>query len=183
MLTPHDTPSSQVSVILSCVGPLCAPGVIEGTLILAHPIRDGDIVCRLSAHAFRGHMVSRPLSSGTVALGLQASRQFSPQLTDTGTTPQPAPIQHWPCRLSMLSERTQNLPIGCHCCPRITLGLLNRLLPDVWVHTDHHAGRTGGDSPGFALSLVAESTTGVLLVAETAAEKVGLAPRLPKHRL
>ncbi|CAM9349486.1 unnamed protein product [Pylaiella littoralis] len=50
-------------------------------------------------------------------------------------------------------------------------GLLNRLLPDVWVHTDHHAGRTGGESPGFALSLVAESTTGVLLVAETAAEK------------
>lgn len=77
----------------------------------------------------------------------------------------------------MLFEETQNPPIGCRCCPRITLGLLNRLLPDVWVHTDHHAGRTGGDSPGFALSLVAESTTGVLLVAETAAEKVGLAPR------
>ncbi|CAN0009979.1 unnamed protein product [Ectocarpus sp. 8 AP-2014] len=53
-----------------------------------------------------------------------------------------------------------------------TTGLLNRLLPDVWVHTDHHSGRTGGESPGFALSLVAESTTGVLLVAETAAEKV-----------
>ena len=51
-------------------------------------------------------------------------------------------------------------------------GLLNRLLPDVWVHTDHNAGRAGGESPGFALSLVAESTTGVLLVAETAAEKV-----------
>lgn len=51
-------------------------------------------------------------------------------------------------------------------------GLLNRLLPDVWVHTDHNAGKTGGESPGFALSLVAESTTGVMLVAETAAEKV-----------
>lgn len=51
-------------------------------------------------------------------------------------------------------------------------GLLNRLLPDVWVHTDHNAGRTGGESPGFALSLVAESTTGVQLVAEIAAEKV-----------
>lgn len=55
-------------------------------------------------------------------------------------------------------------------------GLLNRLLPDVWVHTDHNAGRTGGESPGFALSLVAESTTGVLMVAETAAEKVGWSP-------
>ncbi|CAM9300121.1 unnamed protein product [Choristocarpus tenellus] len=50
-------------------------------------------------------------------------------------------------------------------------GLLNRLLPDVWVHTDHHAARTGGESPGFALSLVAESTTGALLIAETAAQK------------
>ncbi|CAM9679372.1 unnamed protein product [Discosporangium mesarthrocarpum] len=50
-------------------------------------------------------------------------------------------------------------------------GLLNRLLPDVWVHTDHHSGRTGGESPGFALSLVAQSTTGVLLSVEAAAEK------------
>lgn len=42
----------------------------------------------------------------------------------------------------------------------------------MWIHTDHNSGRTGGESPGFALSLVAESTTGVMLVAETAAEKV-----------
>lgn len=61
---------------------------------------------------------------------------------------------------------------GCLHLACDTAGLLNRLLPDVWVHTDHHSGRTGGESPGFALSLVAESTTGVLLVAETAAEKV-----------
>ncbi|CAM9242004.1 unnamed protein product [Ascophyllum nodosum] len=59
-------------------------------------------------------------------------------------------------------------------------GLLNRLLPDVWVHTDHNAGRAGGESPGFALSLVAESTTGVLLVAETAAEKGTLPEDLGK---
>ncbi|KAG5179601.1 RNA 3'-terminal phosphate cyclase domain-containing protein [Tribonema minus] len=54
-------------------------------------------------------------------------------------------------------------------------GVLNRLLPDVWVHTDHSAGANGGLSPGFACSLVAESTTGVLLMAETAAEQ-GMLP-------
>ncbi len=68
------------------------------------------------------------------------------------------------------SEKYPHLLVFYH-APAIA-GLLNRLLPDVWVHTDHNAGRTGGESPGFALSLVAESTTGVLLVAETAAEKV-----------
>lgn len=78
-----------------------------------------------------------------------------------------------PHKFHRFSELAQAFTIGCFRCPPTTSGLLNRLLPDVWVHTDHHAGRTGGDSPGFALSLVAESTTGVLLVAETAAEKVG----------
>lgn len=106
-------------------------------------------------------------------LGLEASRLFATQLTDAGTTSQPSSIQLCPYKLYLLNEETQAPMIDDRCCPGTTLGLLNRLLPDVWVHTDHHAGRTGGDSPGFALSLVAESTTGVLLVAETAAEKVG----------
>lgn len=63
-------------VCLPYVKPFCAPGVEGGTMTSAHPIRDGDIVCRLSARAFRGRMVSRPPSSGNVALGLQASRRL-----------------------------------------------------------------------------------------------------------
>ena len=41
-------------------------------------------------------------------------------------------------------------------------GPLNRLLPDVHIYTDHVKGKDAGPSPGFALSLVAESTTGCL---------------------
>ncbi|CAK4290458.1 unnamed protein product [Aphanomyces euteiches] len=48
-------------------------------------------------------------------------------------------------------------------------GLFNRLLPDVYIYSDHYRGNESGLSPGFALSLVAETTTGVLIGAETAA--------------
>ena len=47
--------------------------------------------------------------------------------------------------------------------------VLNRLLPDVYVHTDHCKGLHGGLSPGYSLSLVAETTTGALLSVERAA--------------
>lgn len=57
-------------------------------------------------------------------------------------------------------------------------GVLNKFLPDVYIFTDHHAGdgREGGkgaargkkSSPGFGLSLVAETTTGCLLGADAA---------------
>jgi len=46
-------------------------------------------------------------------------------------------------------------------------GLLHRLLPDVWVHTDNYRGKGCGSSPGMSIRLSAESTTGVTLTAET----------------
>lgn len=47
-------------------------------------------------------------------------------------------------------------------------GVLHRLLPDVWIHTDVHSTKNGGCGPSPALSLLltAESTTGVSLSAE-----------------
>lgn len=48
-------------------------------------------------------------------------------------------------------------------------GLFNKLLPDVYIYSDHYKGSESGQSPGFALSLVAETTTGVFLGAEAAA--------------
>ncbi|CEP00635.1 RNA 3'-terminal phosphate cyclase domain-containing protein [Plasmodiophora brassicae] len=45
-------------------------------------------------------------------------------------------------------------------------GMLNNFIPDVWIYTDHYKGKEAGLSPGFALSLIAESTTGCLLAAE-----------------
>lgn len=50
-------------------------------------------------------------------------------------------------------------------------GILNHLLPDVYIHTDHYRGPEGGISAGYSLSLVGESTTGVLLSTERTAEQ------------
>lgn len=48
-------------------------------------------------------------------------------------------------------------------------GLLHRLLPDVWIHTDVHSVKQHhcGPSPGLSLLLTAETTTGLLLSAES----------------
>lgn len=49
--------------------------------------------------------------------------------------------------------------------------VLNNFLPDVHISTDHFkGGKDGGDSPGYSLSLVAETTTGVLLSIERTAK-------------
>jgi RNA 3'-terminal phosphate cyclase-like protein len=49
--------------------------------------------------------------------------------------------------------------------------VLNDYLPDVHISTDHFkGGKDGGDSPGYSISLVAESTTGALLSVERTAK-------------
>ncbi|WVZ61134.1 hypothetical protein U9M48_011054 [Paspalum notatum var. saurae] len=42
-------------------------------------------------------------------------------------------------------------------------GIFNRFIPDVHIFTDHRSGSFGGRSPGYGVSLVAETTTGCLL--------------------
>eukprot|EP00899_Mesostigma_viride_P007212 jgi/Mesvir1/16492/Mv10046-RA.1 len=49
-------------------------------------------------------------------------------------------------------------------------GVLNRLLPDVYIFTDHAGGVASGNSPGYGLSLVAETTTGMLVSADGAVD-------------
>ncbi|KAJ1442230.1 18S rRNA biogenesis protein RCL1, partial [Ochromonadaceae sp. CCMP2298] len=52
--------------------------------------------------------------------------------------------------------------------------VLNHVLPDVFINTDTYKGKLGGDSPGYSVSLVAESTSGALLSVErTAVSRVG----------
>jgi len=48
-------------------------------------------------------------------------------------------------------------------------GVLNHVIPDVYINTDHYKGKEGGDSPGYSLSLVAETTSGVLISVERTA--------------
>lgn len=47
-------------------------------------------------------------------------------------------------------------------------GIFNRLLPDVHIFTDHKAGAQAGNSPGYGISLVAETTSGCFISADTA---------------
>lgn len=47
-------------------------------------------------------------------------------------------------------------------------GLLNQLLADVYIFTDHMSGPEAGLSPGYGVMLVAETTAGRFLSAEAA---------------
>jgi RNA 3'-terminal phosphate cyclase-like protein len=48
-------------------------------------------------------------------------------------------------------------------------GVLNQLLPDVYINADHNRGQKSGLSAGYSLQLVAETTTGVLISTECTA--------------
>ncbi|RAL47746.1 hypothetical protein DM860_012371 [Cuscuta australis] len=47
-------------------------------------------------------------------------------------------------------------------------GILNQLLADIHIFTDHKAGPQAGESPGYGISLVAETTSGCFFSADTA---------------
>jgi RNA 3'-terminal phosphate cyclase-like protein len=49
--------------------------------------------------------------------------------------------------------------------------VLNQFIPDIYIYTDIYKGNESGKSPGYGLSLVAESTSGVNLACELFAEK------------
>ncbi|KAE8632959.1 hypothetical protein XENTR_v10001729 [Xenopus tropicalis] len=51
--------------------------------------------------------------------------------------------------------------------------VLNRFLPDIYIYTDHMKGANSGKSPGFGLSLVAETTEGCFLSTELASNPQG----------
>jgi RNA 3'-terminal phosphate cyclase-like protein len=44
--------------------------------------------------------------------------------------------------------------------------VLNRFIPDIYIHSDVYKGEDAGKSPGYALSLLAETTEGVIFCAE-----------------
>ena len=48
---------------------------------------------------------------------------------------------------------------------------LNKFIPDVYIYTDHYKGQESGLSPGYGVSLVAETTDGCVFSAERMAEK------------
>eukprot|EP00966_Prymnesium_polylepis_P061560 1428580-Prymnesium_polylepis.1 len=98
-----------------------------------------------------------PLGGGEVTLTLPIVRELSPvQLVENAKV-----------------KRVRGIAYGAKVSPQVanrlvdaSRGVMNRFLPDVWVYTDIHKGKTSGLSPGFGLTLVAETTSGALLSAE-----------------
>jgi len=98
-----------------------------------------------------------PLGGGEVVLTLPIVREVAPvQLVEATKV-----------------KRVRGVAYGTKVSPQVanrlvdaTRGVMNRFLPDVWVYTDVHKGKTSGLSPGFGLTLVAETLSGALLSAE-----------------
>lgn len=107
-----------------------------------------------------------PLGGGEVRLEVPPVRQLLPvSLIDPGKV-----------------RRVRGVAYGAKVSPQManrvvdgTRGVLNDFLPDVWVYTDLHKGKSSGASPGYGLALVAETTSGALLSAEHAGS-VGVLP-------
>ncbi|XP_054613818.1 RNA 3'-terminal phosphate cyclase-like protein isoform X2 [Dunckerocampus dactyliophorus] len=60
-------------------------------------------------------------------------------------------------------------------------GVLNKFIPDIYIHTDHMKGANSGKSPGFGLMLVAETLEGYFLGAEMTSTPQGQGdPVLPE---
>ncbi|XP_017266171.1 RNA 3'-terminal phosphate cyclase-like protein [Kryptolebias marmoratus] len=62
-----------------------------------------------------------------------------------------------------------------------TRSVLNQFLPDIYIYTDHMKGLNSGKSPGFGLTLVAETLNGCFLSAEMSSTPQGQGdPVLPE---
>lgn len=101
------------------------------------------------------------MGGGEVVFSCQPVRQLKPvQFIDEGRIKRVRGIAY----CTRVSPQTANRLVES------ARSLLNRYIPDIYIYTDVYKGAESGKSPGFALSLVAESNTDVLLSAEKAAE-------------
>ena len=102
-----------------------------------------------------------PLGGGQIIFTCPTVRQLTPvQYTDPG-------------RIKRIRGLAYAARVSPQCVNRVVeaaRGPLNRFIPDVFIYSDVYRGDESGRSPGFAVSLVAESTTGVLLSAERVAQ-------------
>lgn len=69
-------------------------------------------------------------------------------------------------RIRGISFTTRISPQSSNRLIESSRGLLNTFIPDIYIHSDSYKGEEAGLSPGFGISLVAESTTGSLLHAD-----------------
>ncbi|KAJ1994114.1 hypothetical protein GGI25_000849 [Coemansia spiralis] len=72
-------------------------------------------------------------------------------------------------RIRGISYATRVSPQTANRMVETARGELNKFIPDIYIYTDVYKGADSGFSPGFGISLVAESTSGALMTAELCA--------------
>lgn len=95
-----------------------------------------------------------PLGGGEVKVAQMFSKKLEPiSLIDEGKI-----------------KRIRGLVTSAKVSPQLTARVVDKLreifndfIPDVWIHTDHYKKGQCGDQPGYAISLTAETTTGVII--------------------
>jgi len=98
-----------------------------------------------------------PLGGGMVVFRCPVKKALRPvQVTDQGKIKRIRGVA-WAVRVS---------PSVVNRMVEVAKGLLLQFLPDIYIYTDHVTGANSGKSPGFGLTLTAETTTGVMLTAE-----------------
>ena len=98
-----------------------------------------------------------PGGGGQVVFKCPVRKSLRPvQLTDQGKIKRVRGVA-WAVRVS---------PATANRVVESAKGELLKFLPDVYIYTDHFTGAKSGKSPGFGLTLTAETTTGCFLTAE-----------------
>jgi RNA 3'-terminal phosphate cyclase-like protein len=98
-----------------------------------------------------------PLGGGEVVFSCPNVRQLKPvRFVDEGRIK----------RIRGLTYAARLSPQMANRAADTARGKLTRYIPDVYVYTDVYKGLESGKSPGYGLTLIAESTTGALLSAE-----------------
>lgn len=101
-----------------------------------------------------------PLGGGEVQLKVPALRLLPPvNLVDEGMVKRIRGVSY---SMKVSPQNTNRMVDGAR-------GVLNKLLSDVYIFTDAVSGHSSGYSPGYGLTLVAETTSGCLISAECCA--------------
>lgn len=101
-----------------------------------------------------------PKGGGEVHVSIPVVRKLPPiNLTDEGMVKRIRGVAY---SMRVPPQTSNRMVDGCR-------GLLNDLLADVYLFTDHMSGRQAGASPGYGVALVAETTTGRYISAEATA--------------
>lgn len=100
---------------------------------------------------------ARPNGGGSISFTCPTIRALKPvQFVDSGSI----------SKIRGIAYATRVAPAMANRMGIASRELLTRYIPDVYIYTDVYKGAESGKSPGYGLTLVAESTTGALISAE-----------------